>query len=91
MSSGQTLTGTTRKTNRPEGTVASKTNDSVAMIRVGLHKLSLNFEKFNPEAKVNPESLLILKVENPHAVTPLKHPLCLPLQYVRDFGSHMLE
>ena len=40
VSSVQTLTGTTRKTNGPEGTIASKATDSVAMIRRGLHKLS---------------------------------------------------
>ena len=40
VSSLQTLTGTTRKTNGPEGTIASKTTDSVAMIHRGLHKLS---------------------------------------------------
>ena len=56
----QTLTGTTRKTNGPEGTVASKTTDSVAMIRRGL----LNIEKLNAEAKVTPERLLTLKVES---------------------------
>ena len=50
----------------------------------------LNIEKLNPEAKVNPESLLTLKVENLHAVTHLQHPTCLPLQYARDF-KHMLE
>ena len=57
------------------------------MIRLGLHKLSLNIEKL----KVNPESLLTLKAENLHAVTHLKHPTCLPLQYASDFGSHVLE
>ena len=57
VSSVQTLTGTTRKTNGPEGTIASKTTDSVAMIHHGLHKLSLNIGKLNPEAKVNPKSL----------------------------------
>ena len=85
VSSVQALTGTTRKTNGPEGTVASKTTDSVAMIHHGLHKISLNIEKLNPKAQVNPESLLTLKAEN------LKHPTCLPLQYAGDFGSHMLE
>ena len=87
----QTLTVTTRKTNGPEGIVASKTTDSVAMIRRGLHKISLNVEKLNPEAKVNPESLSTLKVENFHVVTHVKHPTCLPSQYARDFGGHMLE
>lgn len=46
----QTLKGTTRKTNGPEGTVANKTTDSVTMIRRALHKLSLNIEKLHPEA-----------------------------------------
>ena len=52
MSSVQTLTGTTRKTNGPEETFASNTTDSVAMI-----------EKLHPEAKVNPESLLTLPLQ----------------------------
>ena len=65
--------GTTRKTNGPEGTVANKTTDFVAMIRRGLHKISINIEKLNPEAKANPESLLTQKVENLHAV---KHRTC---------------
>ena len=40
VSSVQALTDTTRKANGPEGTIASKTTDSVAMTRRGLHKLS---------------------------------------------------
>ena len=51
----------------------------------------LKNEKDNPEAKVNPESLLTLTVENLHAMTHLKHPTCLPVHCANDFGSHMLE
>ena len=81
------LTGTTRKkwTRRDncKQTHRLRSHDSL--------RTSLNIEKLNPEAKGNPESLLTLKVETLHAVTHLKHPTCLPLQYARDFGSHMLE
>ena len=66
-----------KETNGPEGPVASETIRSVNMINQGLERLQSNIAKINPELTVNPEALLIVKVENLHAVSHFKHPTCV--------------
>ena len=59
VQSVQTLLGNSKKTNGPEGTVASKTIRSVNMIKQGLTRLQSNIAKINPELTLNPEALLL--------------------------------
>ena len=87
----QTLLGTNKKTNGPEGTIASKTVKSVAMINQGLVRLTKNIRTINPDLVLNPEALLTVKVENLHAVSHFKLPTCMQLHYARDFGDTVLE
>ena len=47
------------------------------MINQGLARIQSNIAKINPELTVNPEALLIVKVENLHAVSHFKHPTCV--------------
>jgi len=84
----QTLLSNSKETNGPEGTVASKTIRSVNMINQGLARLH---SKINPEFTDNPEALLIVKVENLHAVPHFKHPRRMQLHYARDFETTALE
>jgi len=84
----QTLLSNSKETNGPEGTVASKTIRSVNMINQGLARLH---SKINPELTDNPEALLIVKVENLHAVPHFKHPRRMQLHYAWDFETTALE
>ena len=68
VQSVQTLLGNSKKTNGPEGTVASKTIRSVNMIKQGLTRLQSNIAKINPELTLNPES------REPPRSFPFKHP-----------------
>jgi glycine cleavage system H lipoate-binding protein len=86
------ILNTTKKTNGPEGTIASKTVESVKMIKEGFTRIGRNVSQINTDVKIKPESLLTLQVDNFHfAVIYIKHPACLHLQYARDFWSTVLE
>ena len=91
IQSVQTLLGTNKQTNGPEGTISTKSVKSVKMISQGLTRLTQNINEINSEQKANPEALLTVKVENLHAVSHFKHPTCMQLHYARDFGSTALE
>ena len=91
IQSVQTLLGTNKQTNGPEGTISTKSVKSVKMISQGLTRLRPNINEINSEQKANPEVLLTVKVENLHAVSHFKHPTCMQLHYARDFGSTALE
>ena len=90
VQSVQTLPFNSKETNGPEGTFASNTIRSVNMINQGLARLQSNISKINPELTVNPEALLIVKVENLHPVSHFKHQTCMQLLYARDFGTAAL-
>ena len=91
VQSVQILLGTSKETNGPEGTVASKTIRSVNMINQGLARLQSNIAKINPELTVTPEALLTVKVESLLAVSHFKHQICKQLHYARDFETTTLE
>ena len=61
------------------------------MINQGLASLHSNIVIINPELTDKPEALLIVKVENLHAVLHFKHPTCMQLHYASDFETTALE
>ena len=92
VQSVQTLLGTSKKINGPEGTIASKTVKSVGMINEGLMRLTKNIEMINPVLAFNPEALLTVKVENLHAVSHFKHPiLSMPLACSRSMPETLVR
>jgi hypothetical protein len=76
--------------NGPEGNVATKTVDSVALMKWGLERLRHNISPWNYTA-TNLLSCMTLDVENIHAVVHFKEPLYFVLQFSRNFGKALKE
>ena len=76
--------------NGPEGNVAAKTVDSVALMKWGLERLRDNMTPGHYTA-TNLLSCMTLDVENIHAVVHFKEPLYSVLQYSRNFGKALKE
>ena len=78
--------------NGPDGTVASKTVDSVQMIADGVLQLDGNLQPVNGEYKVNLESCMTEQVESLHATHHHKHDAgAHVLDYARSFGNTVKE
>ena len=78
--------------NGPDGTVASKTVDSVQMIADGVLQLDGNLQAVNGEYKVNLESCMTEQVESLHATDHHKHDAgAHVLDYARSFGNTVKE
>ena len=78
--------------NGPDGTVASKTVDSVQMIADGVLQLDGNLQAVNGEYKVNLESCMTEQVESLHATHHFKHDTgAHVLDYARSFGNTVKE
>ena len=78
--------------NGPDGTVASKTVDSVKMIADSVLQLDSNLQVVNGEYKVNLESCMTEQVESLHATHHLKHDAgAYALDYARSFGNTVKE
>ena len=76
--------------NGPQGNVASKTIDSVAMLKDGLIKLERTLEQFDYDA-VNLLSCMTMDVENMHSIVHHKSAICTALEYARNFGNAVKE
>jgi len=79
-----------RTLNGPQGNVASKTVESVQMLKCGLEKLQQVLELHGYDA-LNLLSCMTLDVENIHSVVHHKDPLCTVLDYARNFGNAAKE
>lgn len=78
--------------NGPEGNVAAKTIDSVALMKWGLERLRHNMTPWSWNYMATSLlSCMTLDVENTHAVVHFKEPLYSVLQYARNFGKALKE
>lgn len=87
----KTLTGTTKTTNGPEGTVSDKTIKSVDMIHKELQHMGEVLQFVNPQFTVDLHSCLTVQVENLHAVGHFKTDLPTMLQYARNLANTVHE
>ena len=78
--------------NGPDGTVASKTADSVQMVADGVLQLDSNVKALNKDYRVNLESCMTGQVESLHATHHLKHEAgAHVLDYAWSFGNTVKE
>ncbi|KAI8522268.1 hypothetical protein Bbelb_020220 [Branchiostoma belcheri] len=78
-------------TNGREGTVSSKTQESVDILEDGLERFKNNLTELNNTYVPHMKSLLTLATENVHATHHFRHPTATLLEYVQDFGNTMNE
>ena len=78
--------------NGPDGTVASKTADSVQMVVDGVLQLDSNVKALNKDYRVNLESCMTGQVESLHATHHRKHEAgAHVLDYAWSFGNTVKE
>ena len=79
-----------RTLNGPQGNVASKTVESIQMLKCGLEKIQQVLELYGYNA-LNLSSCMTLDVEIIHPVGHHRDPLCTVLDYARNFGNAAKE
>ena len=79
----------TTATDGPEGTVSSKTQESLVLLERGTEQLRDNVKNVNEDylGDIDLRTLLTTQVENLHAVSHFKNETFTALQYAQVFGS----
>ena len=79
--------------NGPEGTVSSKTQESLVLLERGMEQLRDNVKNVNEDylGDIDLRTLLTTQVENLHAVSHFKNETFTALQYAQDFGTILKE
>ena len=75
--------------NGPEGTVSSKTQESLVLLERGMEQLRDNVKNVNEDylGDIDLRTLLTTQVENLHAVSHFKNETFTALQHAQDFGT----
>ena len=75
--------------NGPEGTVSSKTQESLVLLERGMEQLRDNVKNVNEDylGDIDLRTLLTTQVENLHAVSHFKNETFTAPQYAQDFGT----
>ena len=75
--------------NGPEGTVSSKTQESLVLLERGMEQLRDKVKNVNEDylGDIDLRTLLTTQVENLHAVSNFKNETFTALQYAQDFGT----
>ena len=79
--------------NGPEGTVSSKTQESLVLLERGMEQLRDNVKNVNEDylGDIDLRTLLTTQVENLHAVSHFENETFTALQYAQDFGSLIIQ
>ena len=83
----------TTATDGPEGTVSSKTQESLVLLERGTEQLRDNVKNVNVDylGDIDLRTLLTTQVENLHAVSHFKNETFTALQYAQVFGSLIIQ
>ncbi|RMX58878.1 hypothetical protein pdam_00023710, partial [Pocillopora damicornis] len=79
--------------NGPEGTVSSKTRESLVLLERGMEQLRDNVKNVNEDylGDIDLRTLLTTQMENLHTVSHFKNETFTALQYAQDFGTILKE